>query len=254
MSLKKKYYSIKSVKIRHGFFTRLNGFSKNDFKSLNCSVSMGDNKNLVYKNRVRALTELKLNKKKLILINQIHSSKVVEIDKFNINKKIDADGMITSLNNVVLGVLTADCAPIFIFDNKAKFVCCLHSGWKGSFKNISKNAVKFFDKHKIERHNLIAIIGPCLGPKNYEVDRIFEKKFCNKNPFYSSFFRKKNNNKFFFNLRGLIKFQLKELGFKKIHSINLDTYSNKSLFYSHRRSVHKQKNTTGRLINVISLT
>ena len=64
-----------------------------------------------------------------------------EIEKdFNINKKIEADGMMTSLNNVVLGVLTADCAPIFIYDNKKKFVCCLHSGWKGTLKNISKNA------------------------------------------------------------------------------------------------------------------
>ena len=81
-----------------------------------------------------------------------------------------------------------------------------------------------------------------------------KKNFVIKIHFIQAFLEKKNNNKFFFNLRGLIKFQLKELGFKKIHSINLDTYSNKSLFYSHRRSVHKQKNTTGRLINVISLT
>ena len=254
MSLKKNYFSIKNNQIRHGFFTRLYGFSKNDFDSLNCSISNGDNKKLVYRNRLKAMTELKLNKKKLILINQIHSSKVIEINKFNINKKIKADGMITSLDNVVLGILTADCAPIFIFDNKAKLVCCLHSGWKGSLKNISKNAIKFFDKYKIKRDNLIAIIGPCIGSKNYEVDKTFEKKFFNKNPYYSNFFRKKNNNKFFFNLRGLIKYQLKELGLKKIHNINLDTYSNKSLFFSHRRSVHKEKNTTGRLINLISLT
>ena len=79
-----------------------------------------------------------LQNKKLILINQIHSSKVVLINNSNINKKIEADGMMTSLNNIVLGVLTADCAPIFIYDNKNRFVCCLHSGWKGTLKNISK--------------------------------------------------------------------------------------------------------------------
>ena len=50
----------------------------------------------------------------------------------------------TSLNNVVLGILTADCAPIFIYDNKNKFICCVHSGWKGTLKNISKNAVNLF--------------------------------------------------------------------------------------------------------------
>jgi hypothetical protein len=254
MSLKNNYYSIKNTKINHGFFTRLHGFSKKEFKSLNCSISNGDNKKLVYKNRLKALKELKLHKKKLILINQIHSSKVIQIKNSNLNKKVDADGMITSLDNVVLGVLTADCAPIFIYDNKCKFVCCLHSGWKGALKNISKNAMKLFDKHNISRENLSAIIGPCLGVKNYEVDKSFEKRFSNKKSSYSRFFRKKNNIKLFFNLRGLIKYQLKELGLKKIHNVNLDTYSNKNLFFSHRRSVHKNKRATGRLINLISIT
>ena len=254
MSLNKNYYSIKNTKINHGFFNRLNGFSKKEFKSLNCSLSNGDNKKLVYKNRLKALRQLKLHKKKLILINQIHSSKVIKITKSNLNKKIEADGIITSLSNVVLGVLTADCAPIFIYDNKARFVCCLHSGWKGALKNISKNAIKLFDNQNINRGNLTAIIGPCLGAKNYEVDGSFEKRFCKKNSSYSRFFRKKNNIKFFFNLRGLIKYQLKELGLNKIHNVNLDTYSNKSLFFSHRRSSHNDKKTTGRLINLISIT
>ena len=254
MSLNKNYYSIKNTKINHGFFNRLHGFSKKEFKSLNCSLSNGDNKKLVYKNRLKALRQLKLHKKKLILINQIHSSKVIKITKSNLNKKIEADGIITSLSNVVLGILTADCAPIFIYDNKARFVCCLHSGWKGTLKNISKNAIKLFDNKNISRGNLTAIIGPCLGVKNYEVDKSFEKRFCNKKSSYSRFFRKKNNIKFFFNLRGLIKYQLKELGLKKIHNVNLDTYSNKSLFFSHRRSIHNDKKTTGRLINLISIT
>ena len=254
MSLVKNYHIIKKVKVSHGFFTKLNGFSKNEFKSLNCSFSSGDNKKLVQKNRHQALKNLGLQNKELILINQMHSSKVVQINKSNMNKKIEADGMMTSLNNIVLGVLTADCAPIFIYDNKKKFVCCLHSGWKGTLKNISKNAVILFDNNKISRKNLTAIIGPCLNSKNYEVDKSFEKKFLKKNQEYSKFFRKKNINKAFFNLRGLIKYQLKELGIEKIHNVNLDTYANQRLFFSHRRSKHQNERTTGRLINLISLT
>ena len=254
MSLIKNYHIIKKAKITHGFFTKLNGFSKNEFKSLNCSMSSGDNKKLVQKNRQQALKNLGLQNKKLILVNQIHSSKVVQINKLNINKKIEADGVMTSLNNVVLGVLTADCAPIFIYDNKNKFVCCLHSGWKGTLKNISKKAVSLFDKHKISRKNLTAIIGPCLNSKNYEVDMTFEKQFLKKSKSYSKFFRKKNQNKALFNLRGLINYQLKDLGLEKIHNVNLDTYANKRLFFSHRRSNHLKEKTTGRLINLISLT
>ncbi len=254
MSLIKNYYIIKKAKITHGFFTKLNGFSKNEFRSLNCSISSGDKKKLVKKNRQKALKNLGLQNKKLVLINQIHSSKVVKINKSNINKIIEADGMMTSLNNVVLGILTADCAPIFIYDKKNKYVCCLHSGWKGTLNNISKNAVCLFDKQKISRKNLIGIIGPCLNMKNYEVDKIFEKKFIDKNQNYSKFFRKKNVNKSFFNLRGLINYQLKELGLEKIYNLNLDTYANKRLFFSYRRSKHQNKKATGRLINLISLS
>ena len=254
MFLKKNYLSIKKSLIKHGFFTRLEGLSKKQFKSLNCSISNGDNQKNVSKNRLIAMKNLNLDNKKLILIKQTHSSKVIRINKTNLHKNLEADGMITSLNNVVLGVLTADCAPIFIYDDTNKFVCSLHSGWKGSLNNISQNAVKLFDKYNIKRNNLFAIIGPCLGVNNYEVDKDFERKFISKNIKYSKFFRNKNNVKSFFNLRGLINYQLKELGLKKIYNINRDTYSDQNLFFSHRHTTHKGKKTTGRLINLISLT
>ena len=254
MFLKKNYLSIKSCSIKHGFFTRLGGLSKKQFKSLNSSNSNGDDKKIVLKNRLIAMKKLSLHKKKLVLIKQTHSSKVITINRANINKNIEADGMITSLNDIVLGILTADCAPIFIYDDKNKFVCSLHSGWKGSLNNISQKAIRLFDKYNIKVNRLSAIIGPCLGVKNYEVDKNFERKFTKKNNRYSKFFKNKNNTKSYFNLRGLINYQLRELGLKKIYNINRDTYSNKNLFFSHRRTIHKGKKTTGRLINLISLT
>ena len=257
MLLNKNFFSIKSFnedKIKYGFFTRLNGFSKKQFKSLNCSLSNGDERKIVFKNRELVLKELKLNKKKLIILNQTHSSKVIKINKNNLNKKNNADGMITSLENVVLGVLTADCAPIFIYDNKKKIICCLHSGWKGTLSNISKNAIRLFDKHNTKNTDLVAIIGPCLGAKNYEVDKDFKKEFIKKDLEYDKFFRYKNKNKYFFNLRGVINFQLKNLGLKKIYNVNIDTYNNESLFFSHRRSTHKGELSSGRLLNIISHT
>ena len=250
----KNFFFIKNSPIKHGFFTRLNGLSKKQFKSLNCSSSNNDNKKNVYINRLIAIKNLNLNNKKLILIKQTHSSKVIRITKNNLDKDIEADGVITSLNDVVLGILTADCAPIIIYDNKKKFVCNLHSGWKGSLNNISQKAIRLFDKYQIKRKNLSAIVGPCLGVKNYEVDKDFQKKFIKKNIKYAKFFRYKNKKKSYFNLRALINYQLSELGLKKIYNINRDTYSSENLFFSHRRSTHKGEKTTGRLINLISLS
>ena len=250
----KNFFFIKKSPLKHGFFTRLNGLSKKQFKSLNCSSSNNDDKKNVYGNRLIAIKNLNLNKKKLILIKQTHSSKIIRITKNNLNKNIKADGMITSLNDVVLGILTADCAPVIIYDDKNKFVCNLHSGWKGSLNNISQKAIKLFDKYQIKRKNLSAIVGPCLGVKNYEVDKNFEKRFIKKDVRYTKFFQYKNKQKSYFNLRALINFQLSELGLKQIYNINRDTYSNDNLFFSHRRAIHKGQKTTGRLINLISLT
>ena len=250
----KNFFFIKNSPAKHGFFTRLDGLSKKQFRSLNCSSSNDDDKKNVKENRLIAIKNLNLNKKKLILIKQTHSSKVIRITKNNLDKNIKADGVITSLNNVVLGILTADCAPVMIYDDKNKFVCNLHSGWKGSLNNISQTAIKLFDKYQIKRKNLTAIVGPCLGAKNYEVDENFQRMFIEKNIKYSKFFRYKNKKKSYFNLRALINYQLSELGLKKIYNINRDTYSSENLFFSHRRSTHKEEKTTGRLINLISLS
>ena len=249
----KNFFFIKKSPLKHGFFTRLNGLSKKKFKSLNCSSSNDDKQN-VYRNRLIAMKNLNVNKKKLILINQTHSSKVIRITKSNLDKSIKADGLITSLNDVVLGILTADCAPVIIYDDKNKFVCNLHSGWKGSLNNISEKAIKLFDKYQIKRKKLTAIVGPCLGEKNYEVDKNFQKMFIKKNTKYAKFFRYKNKEKSYFNLRALINYQLSELGLKKIYNITRDTYSNEDLFFSHRRAKQKGQKTTGRLINLISLS
>jgi YfiH family protein len=250
----KNFFFIKQSHLKHGFFTRLDGLSKKQFRSLNCSSSNDDDKKNVNENRLIAIKNLNLNKKKLILITQTHSSKVIRITKNNLDKNIKADGVITSLNNVVLGILTADCAPVIIYDNKNKFVCNLHSGWKGSLNNISQTAIKLFDKYQIKRKKLTAIVGPCLGVKNYEVDKNFQRMFIEKNIKYTKFFRYKNKKKSYFNLRALINYQLSELGLKKIYNINRDTYSSENLFFSHRRSTHKGEKTTGRLINLISLS
>jgi YfiH family protein len=250
----KNFFFIKQSHLKHGFFTRLDGLSKKQFRSLNCSSSNDDDKKNVNENRLIAIKNLNLNKKKLILITQTHSSKVIRITKNNLDNNIKADGVITSLNNVVLGILTADCAPVIIYDDKNKFVCNLHSGWKGSLNNISQTAIKLFDKYQIKRKNLTAIVGPCLGVKNYEVDKNFQRMFIKKNIKYTKFFRYKNKKKFYFNLRALINYQLTELGLKKIYNINRDTYSSEKLFFSHRRSTHKGEKTTGRLINLISLS
>ena len=88
-------------KIAYGFFTRKGGFSFNNFSSLNCSYSAGDQSIAVKKNIEQAKKKLHLEKKKIKLINQIHSNKIILLNDKNFVKKFKADGMITQNKNIM---------------------------------------------------------------------------------------------------------------------------------------------------------
>ena len=243
---------IETNSISYGFFSKKNGFSKNNFYSLNCSLSSGDKKILVEKNILSAKKKLGLEKKKLKFTNQIHSSKVNFIDVRNYDKVINGDGLITKDKDIVLAILTADCAPIFISDNKNSFICSLHSGWKGCLKNIIKNAINKIKALSLNKSELFAIVGPCLNKENFEVDSKFKEIFLKNNVDYNKFFfHNINYDKYFFDMRGLINYQLKTSSIKNISNIDLDTYSNKNIFFSHRYSTHNNILPTGRMINLI---
>tara|TARA_Y100000768_G_scaffold373727_1_gene342672 strand:+ start:282 stop:1049 length:768 start_codon:yes stop_codon:yes gene_type:complete len=253
--MKKNYFSLKKFnhKVNIGFFTSRGGVSKGNYKSLNCSLSSKDKVKNVKKNISIAIKKLGIENKKLKLINQTHSNKIFLIDSKNYMDEFYGDGLITKEKNIALAILTADCVPIFVFDIENSIVCCLHSGWKGSLLNIVAKSVKRLKLNKIKPFNTVAIVGPCLEFSKFEVDKNFKNKFVKKNNSYLKFFKYKNKVKDTFNLRGLINFQLKNEGIKKIYNINVGTYKNSEYFFSHRRSTHQNEINTGRMINIISL-
>ena len=256
--MKKNYYSnikFNNKEIVLGFFSRNWGYSKKNFYSLNCSFSSGDKKYLVKKNIENTKKILNLKKTKLKIINQVHSNKVITINKNNFSKKFKGDGMITKDKKISIAILTADCCPVFIYDKDSSFISCLHIGWKGCYKNIIKNAIKKIIKIQPQYKKIFAITGPCLSKKNFEVDINFKNKFQKKHSsYYKFFFKDKIKNKYFFDMIGLINFQLKNNGIKNIENIKIDTYQHKKLFFSHRRSTHHNDLPTGRMINIIGFS
>ena len=253
MKYKNNYFTaedIKTKKITYGFFSKEGGCSKGNYDSLNCSKSSGDNKKLVTTNINIAKKKLGLEKKELKLIKQIHSNKIEIINEKNLNEKIVADGSITKNKNIALAIMTADCAPIFIFDLDCSFICSLHIGWKGCLNNIVKIAVKTISK--ITSQELIAVVGPCLSQESFEVEEKLKDLFLTQDLHYENFFSiKLNQLKPHFDMRGLINYQLRSCSVNKISNVDIDTYSNEDLFFSHRRSSHLCALPTGRLINLI---
>ena len=248
------YYSTKLKKIKqikHCFFSRKGGFSKGIYKSLNCGRGSKDNKNKINKNLNYVAKKMGVKKNKLILMHQTHSNKVVEIKKYNFKNKIKADAIITKMNNIAIGVLTADCVPIIICDERNKIVGCIHAGWKGAFSGIINNTIKKIKKLN-SNNNIYASVGPCIGEKNYEVDIKFYKKFVSKSWKNKIYFKYKSKTKKLFDLRRFATDKLLKLNVK-VDQIEKDTFAEKSNFFSYRRSQKFKQKDYGRCISTVRL-
>ena len=232
----------------------MGGTSKGIYKSLNCGPGSLDKKQNINKNLRIVVKKIKSKSKKIILLNQIHSNKLYFIDKkikFNFNK-IRADALITNRRNTLIGILTADCAPVLLYDKKNNMVAAIHAGWKGAYKDIIVNVIKFMIKKGCSPKDMIAAIGPCISSKNYEVKEDFIKRFIKKDRKNKIFFRI-NRNKKYFNLKKFIYSQLKSLNIKNIDIIKKDTFNIQNNFFSARRSNKHNENDYGRNISIIMI-
>ncbi len=237
--------------INHCFFSRKKGFSRGIYASLNCGKGSRDNKKNINKNLIFVSKEMGVSKNKLMLMHQTHSNKVVEIKKNNYKTKIKADAMVTRMKGIALGVVTADCVPVIIYDVKNQIIGCVHAGWKGAYLGIINNTIKKIKK--MNSNNLIyASVGPCISQKSYEVDIDFFKKFINLSSKNKKYFRNKNDKKKLFNLRKFVTDKL--LKYKiKVDQVDKDTFSQKNNFFSYRRSTKLSEKDYGRCISTICM-
>ena len=126
---------IKFKNIRHGFFNREGGVSKGIYKGLNCGPGSKDKIKNIKKNIEKVCKKIGCNKKNLILLDQVHSNIVHNVNRVT-KKKLKGDSLITGKKGIALGILTADCAPVFIYDPINNLISALHAGWKLSLIHI----------------------------------------------------------------------------------------------------------------------
>ena len=247
----KKLSKFKSIE--HFFFNRLGGKSSGIYKSLNCGLGSSDNKENILKNLKIVSNKLNNKSKKIVLLDQVHGNKFHYISKnLKHNKKFKGDALITNKRNLPIAVLTADCAPILIYDKKNKMIAAVHAGWKSAYKDIIKKVVRFMIKKGCSQENITAVVGPCISSKNYEVKEDFKRKFIKKDKKNIAFF-KTTKNKSYFNLNGYIHFQLQHLNINKIDILNKDTFDAKNNFFSARRSISLNESDYGRNISIIMI-
>ena len=239
--------------LKHGFFNSSGGKSTGIYQSLNCGSGSKDLSINVKKNLEVVKKKISNSAKNIFLLNQIHSNKLVYIDNnYKLTKKPKADAVITNQKNLPIAVLTADCVPILIYDNKKRIVAAIHAGWKGAFKGIIDKVIKFMVKKGCSLKNITAVIGPSISVKNYEVKDDFMKKFIKKDKKSLKYF-KIENNKLYFDLSQYVYSQILQNKIKNIETIKLDTFDIKNKFFSARRALSLKQNDYGRNISIIML-
>ena len=242
--------------VKHAFFTRNGGVSKNIYSSLNIGLSSNDNKDNIIENRNRVATSFSLSINNLCIASQIHSNKVFVIDNPNVDIKStpEADAIVTNQKNIIISVLTADCTPILFYDKKNQIIGAAHSGWKGAINGIVDNTVEEMLNLGASLSSITAIIGPTIRQKSYEVDNKFRDNFINENNNNAQFFINSiKDNHYMFDLPSYIKSKLNNIQVSDIHDLEIDTYSNEDMFFSYRRKTHRNEDDYGRQISAICL-
>jgi len=240
--------------ISHGFFNKNGGVSKGIYKSLNCGIGSNDKKINVKKNLKIIKNKIGNKNKEIFLVKQEHGKKFIYLKQNSKikNRSVNADAIITDQKKIPIAILTADCVPILIFDKKRKMISAIHAGWRGAFKRIITNVIKFMLRKGCKKNDMIVAIGPAISGKNYEVQKKFRSKFIKKGKNNIEFFHNKKG-KIYFDLQNYVKKEVKLNQIKNIDTLNVDTFDAKNNFFSARRSLKLNHNDYGRNISIIMI-
>lgn len=241
--------------IRHAFFTRRGGVSTGLYHALNCGFGSGDQALNVSRNRARVCEWLEADPARLTTLRQVHGARAVSLaSPLPAGHAEEGDALATGEPGLVLGVLTADCAPILFADAQARVIGAAHAGWRGAKAGIIEATVVAMERLGARRERIRASIGPAISQGRYEVGAEFEAAFTSDDEANRRFFVKAGpEGRAHFDLPGYCLSRLAEAGLGRIENLGLCTYGDESLFFSYRRSVHRGEADYGRQISAIVL-
>jgi YfiH family protein len=240
--------------IPHGFFTRAGGVSTGPFESLNCSLSSGDDPDLLRENRARVARAVGVAPDALLGVTQVHGTGCVTVQQAWLpGEGPRADAMVTRVPGLALGIITADCAPVLLADASCGLVAAVHAGWRGAVAGILEATVAAMQALGAGA-GLRAAIGPCIAPASYEVgeevrDAVLGASLVQAEPFLAP---GRRTGHYQFDLPGYCAARLRGCGVGIVESLGLDTLSDPQRFFSHRRRTLAGGGPIGHQISVIA--
>jgi hypothetical protein len=241
--------------IRHGFFGREGGRSKGDLAGNNMSISQGDNPDLVVSNRASAANAMGgYDVTDLVVFRQVHSTRVVTLtERPDRTVATEADAMVTNRPDLLLGILTADCAPVLLADPESGITAAAHAGWKGAAGGILQATVLAMVALGANPSRIRAAIGPTISGANYEVGPDTAREIAALDSTAAGHVLVPDGkSREHFDIPGLLTEQLFGAGVGLVGDLGICTYANPAKYFSHRYATHQGINT-GRQIAVIGM-
>src|SRR6266508_5841495 len=247
-----RYFQFETLQTRHAMFTRHGGVSPNPWGSLNVGGTVGDDLQRVRENRVLSFQALDCAPESIFDVWQVHSSDVVcaraprPIDE----SYRQADIILTDKPELTLFMRFADCVPIFVHDPRNGIIGIAHAGWMGTLRDVASATVNAMKKnYGSHPADIIACIGPSIGPDHYEIGADVILQVMQKFEDESEFVLKSHQGKIHFNLWETNRLLLERAGVEHIEISGICTACNTQDWFSHRA----EKGRTGRFGALISL-
>ncbi len=239
--------------VPHGFLGRSGGVSTGVVAGLNVGTGSKDDPAAIAENRRRAVEAVKPGAQ-LATVYQVHSNEARYVaEPWPQGERPKADAMVTDQPGLLLGILTADCAPVLLADSESGIVGAAHAGWRGALSGITDSAIAAMEEIGARRERIAAAIGPCIALPSYEVDEAFRERFVEADPANERFFIIAASESLHFDLPAYVRHRLIAAGIDEVETIHLDTYSNPDRFFSYRRATHEKEPDYGRQFSLIGL-
>ncbi|MDE2619886.1 MAG: peptidoglycan editing factor PgeF [Sphingomonadales bacterium] len=237
----------------HGFLGRSGGMSTGVVAGLNVGLGAGDDPATVQANRRLAAAAVAPDAR-LVTVYQVHSADCVTVaEPWPEDARPEADALVTDRPGLLLGIVTADCAPVLLADRAAGVVGAAHAGWKGALGGVTDATVAAMIALGARREAIVAAVGPCIAQASYEVDDAFQARFEAADRANERFFAAARPGHARFDLEGYVAHRLAAAGVGTVALLGEDTYAQEARFFSFRRATHRGEPAYGRQISAIAL-
>lgn len=242
--------------VRHAFFTRKGGVSTGLYASLNTGTGSADDQTLVAENLARVAAHMGAPADRLVTLFQTHSAICHTVTAPTADRP-EGDALVTAVPGIVLGVRTADCAPVLFADAEAGVVGAAHAGWRGAVGGVLEATLAAMTAAGARMERTVAVIGPTIAQRSYEVGPELADAVAEAAPAgidTAAFFTPSANaGRLMFDLPAFVAARLGAAGVGTVDDMACDTYGDEERFYSYRRRTHRGEAGQGSLIATISL-